>query len=170
MTPEKMPELPPEEEKTVWEKIEKGFTSFVEWFLFLALLLMVLLVFINVVGRFFFHTGITASEEIAKFLLVWITFMGSIYCFQKNEHIIVDILVGNLPRKARKVVNIIANVILSVTLVLAAYYCFKFIMINVGFLTPLTKIPLPIIQSILPISMAAMFLMNIGKLMKLIKS
>ncbi|MEO5883317.1 MAG: TRAP transporter small permease subunit, partial [Caldimonas sp.] len=39
---------------------------------------MVVLVFGNVVLRYGFNSGITASEELSRFLFVWLTFMGAV--------------------------------------------------------------------------------------------
>ena len=42
------------------------------------LLVMVVLVFGNVVLRYGFNLGITVSEEISRWLFVWMTFLGAI--------------------------------------------------------------------------------------------
>ena len=44
--------------------------------------LMVVMVFGNVVLRYGFNSGITVSEELSRWLLVWITFMGAIFALQ----------------------------------------------------------------------------------------
>ena len=44
-----------------------------------ALGLMVVLVFGNVVLRYGFNSGITVSEELSRWLFVWITFMAVSY-------------------------------------------------------------------------------------------
>ncbi|MEY3475047.1 MAG: hypothetical protein RL087_1505, partial [Pseudomonadota bacterium] len=41
-----------------------------------CLALMVVLVFGNVVMRYGFNSGLTVSEELARWLFVWMTFMG----------------------------------------------------------------------------------------------
>lgn len=44
----------------------------------LCLLAMVALVFSNVVLRYVFNSGIATSEELSRWLLVWLTFLGAI--------------------------------------------------------------------------------------------
>ena len=43
-----------------------------------ALALMVVMVFGNVVLRYGFNSGITVSEELSRWLFVWMTFLGAI--------------------------------------------------------------------------------------------
>ena len=44
----------------------------------LCLALMVVMVFGNVVLRYGFNSGITVSEELSRWLFVWMTFLGAI--------------------------------------------------------------------------------------------
>ena len=43
-----------------------------------CLAVMVVLVFGNVALRYIFNSGITMSEELSRWLLVWLTFLGAI--------------------------------------------------------------------------------------------
>jgi TRAP-type C4-dicarboxylate transport system permease small subunit len=47
-----------------------------EWLLISILASMVILVFGNVVLRYGFNSGITFSEEVSRFLFVWMVFLG----------------------------------------------------------------------------------------------
>ena len=57
--------------------------------LFLAI--MVVLVFGNVVLRYAFNSGITVSEEVSRWLFVWLTFLGAIVAMREHGHLGVDI-------------------------------------------------------------------------------
>ena len=63
---------------------------------------MVVLVFGNVVLRYAFNTGITVSEEVSRWLFVWLTFLGAIVAMQEHGHLGVDMLVARLPTPARR--------------------------------------------------------------------
>ena len=62
-----------------------------------CLLLMVVLVFGNVVLRYVFNSSITLSEEISRWLFVWITFMGAVVALREHAHLGTDALVSRLP-------------------------------------------------------------------------
>ena len=89
------------------EKVDKVFTKIVEGVTFVGFIAMVLLVFINVVGRYVFKMGIVESEEIARILFVWLTYLGAVLCFKTNSHVLVDILINFLHGVTRKIVDLI---------------------------------------------------------------
>ena len=67
-----------------------------------ALLLgMVLMVFGNVVLRYAFNSGITVSEELARFFFVWLTFIGAIVAMRDGSHLGMDAFVARLPRRGK---------------------------------------------------------------------
>ena len=63
----------------------------------LCLAVMVVLVFGNVVLRYGFNSGIPISEELSRWLLVWLTFLGAIVALREHAHLGVDTLVRALP-------------------------------------------------------------------------
>jgi TRAP-type C4-dicarboxylate transport system permease small subunit len=73
-----------------------------------CLLLMVVLVFGNVVLRYVFNSGIAVSEELSRWLFVWLTFLGAIVALREHGHLGTEALVsrfGPLGRKACLVVG-----------------------------------------------------------------
>jgi TRAP-type C4-dicarboxylate transport system permease small subunit len=81
-----------------------------------ALALMVLMVFGNVVLRYGFNTGITVSEELSRWLFVWMTFMGALVALRKHGHLGTDSLVSRLPMLGKKIC-------LGLTHLLMIYLC-----------------------------------------------
>jgi TRAP-type C4-dicarboxylate transport system permease small subunit len=73
----------------------------------LCLAVMVVLVFGNVVLRYGFNSGITVSEELSRWLLVWLTFLGAIVAVREHAHLGVDTLVRKLPAGGKRICFII---------------------------------------------------------------
>jgi TRAP-type C4-dicarboxylate transport system permease small subunit len=69
--------------------------------LFLAA--MMLMVFGNVVLRYGFNSGITVSEELSRWLFVWMTFLGALVALRSHHHLGTDSLVARLPVAGKKV-------------------------------------------------------------------
>ena len=67
----------------------------------LCLAVMVVLVFGNVVLRYAFNSGIATSEELSRWLLVWLTFLGAIVALRQHAHLGVDMLVRVLPARGK---------------------------------------------------------------------
>ncbi len=63
---------------------------------------MVVLVFGNVVLRYGFNSGITLSEEVSRWLFVWLTFFGAIVALKEHGHLGSDLVVSRLPAWAKK--------------------------------------------------------------------
>ena len=67
-----------------------------------ALAAMVVMVFGNVVLRYGFNSGITVSEELSRWLFVWMTFLGAIVALRHHGHLGTDSLVSRLPAAGKK--------------------------------------------------------------------
>jgi TRAP-type C4-dicarboxylate transport system permease small subunit len=78
----------------------------------LLLALMVLLVFGNVVLRYAFDSGITVSEELSRWLFVWMTFLGAIVAIKEHGHLGTDMLVSRLPKAGKKACLIIGHLLM----------------------------------------------------------
>jgi TRAP-type C4-dicarboxylate transport system permease small subunit len=72
-----------------------------------CLAVMVVLVFGNVVLRYGFNSGITVSDELSRWLLVWLTFLGAIVAVREHTHLGVDSLVRMLPPGGKRICFII---------------------------------------------------------------
>jgi TRAP-type C4-dicarboxylate transport system permease small subunit len=86
--------------------IQKVLNRYCQWLSHLmvaCLLVMVVLVFANVVLRYVFNTGISVSEELSRWLFVWMTFLGAIVALNERAHLGTDTLVARLPRRGKVV-------------------------------------------------------------------
>ena len=73
---------------------------------------MVALVFGNVVLRYAFNSGITVSEEIARWLFVWLTFLGALVALREHGHIGIDAVVRRLPVLGRRACFIVSQLLM----------------------------------------------------------
>lgn len=76
------------------------------------LAIMVVLVFGNVVLRYAFNSGITVSEEVSRWLFVWMTFIGAIVALKEHGHLGTDMLVSRLPAAGKKVCLIVGQLLM----------------------------------------------------------
>ena len=70
---------------------------------------MVVLVFGNVVLRYAFNSSIIVSEELSRWLFVWITFLGAVIALREHAHLGTDALVSRLPPVGKKVCLVIGH-------------------------------------------------------------
>lgn len=84
------------------QKFIDGFCKALNLVIAVCLAVMVVLVFGNVVMRYGFNSGITLSEELSRWLFVWMTFMGAIVALREHGHLGTDMLVGKLGPAGKK--------------------------------------------------------------------
>ena len=94
------------------KKLINGYCKLLGYMIAAALALMVVLVFGNVVMRYAFNSGFTISEELSRWLFVWITFMGGVIALNERSHLGTDTLVSRLPLAGQKACLAIGHVLM----------------------------------------------------------
>ena len=89
-----------------------GFCRVLDGLIALLLAVMVVLVFGNVVLRYGFNSGITMSEELSRWLFVWMTFLGAIVAMKEHAHLGTDFLVSRLGVIGKKVCLVTGQVMM----------------------------------------------------------
>ena len=82
---------------------------------------MVLIIFVQVIMRKANHS-LVWSEELGKFLFVWISWLGISIGQRKGEHIKITMLVDRFPFRAAQIFNIISDVIVILICAVTLYY------------------------------------------------
>jgi TRAP-type C4-dicarboxylate transport system permease small subunit len=133
------------------------------WSVAALLVMMVVIVFSNVVGRYYLQTSLAWSEEISRFMLVWLVFMGSFLAFIHDEHLGLDILVLKFPRVLRKWVAVATNLLVIFALYAMVEGGYLLMRANFDWLSSAAEIPQGYIYMIIPIICGLMILQVILK-------
>lgn len=72
----------------------------------IGLLTSVLLVFANVILRYILKSSSTWIEEVVRYLIIWITFIGSAVCFRRMSHMGIDLIFSFVKGGLKKTVEI----------------------------------------------------------------
>ncbi len=119
------------------DKLFKG----IDYFTGILTGLMVLFVFLNVVLRTFFNSGLTWSEELARYLFVYVTYIGAISAMRSNGHIGVDTLVSRVSPKIQMVLYVISQTLIMLLMGILIHGAFKMVMQNTASKTAALGIP-----------------------------
>lgn len=92
----------------------RGALMVAEGLLALALAAMVVMVFGNVVLRYVFDSGITVSEELSRFLFVWVTFLGAVVVMAEGGHLGFDMVARALPALGQRACRIVSDLLMLV--------------------------------------------------------
>jgi len=104
------------------DALSRGANRLAEWVMGVMLAAMTLLVGVQIAGRFVFSYSIFWSDELARFLLIWISFLGISIGARRAAHPGVDSLVRALPvRWARAASRLVVLLSLVFFAIMVAY-------------------------------------------------
>ena len=109
-----------------------------------ALAVMVLLVFGNVVLRYVFNSGIALSEEVSRWLFVWLCFMGAVVALKEGAHMGTDMLLSRLPLAGKKACAVLGHVLMLYLTWLFFQGSLQQARINLDMQAPVTGMPVAI--------------------------
>ncbi len=143
----------------------KGILSRVlEVILVVILTSMVGLVFGNVVARYVFNSAITWAEEVARFLFVWLTFVGASFGLLKGLHLGMDILVARLKPRARGLVECVNATITLIFLGVWIVGGVHLIQANLDYMSPATGFSMGLVYMIGPFAAVLMSIETVRRL------
>lgn len=114
------------------------FYRFLELLLILLLSGMAVMVFVNVVLRYGFNSGLTVSDEMARYFFVWLTFIGAVVGFREHGHLGVESLVAMFGRRGRVICMILSNLLIFGVSLLFFWGTWKQLPINASMSAPVT--------------------------------
>lgn len=132
-------------------KIDK----FLEYFLAFLMALMLLSVCWQVVSRYLLSSPSSFTDELARYLLIWIGLLGGAYASGKGMHLAIDLLPTKLEGKSKfKLQILIHSVILIFVLCTFVFGGSRLVYItySLGQTSAAMQIPLAYVYIILPIS------------------
>ena len=140
------------------KKVLKHLDRIEEYAVTLFLSLMTIIVFAQVVCRFVLKSSLPWSEELARYLLVWTTFIGASMGVKMGAHIGVEAFVLMLPQRFRKIVSIITYVLCGFFTAVVCVFSIQIIMtqMSTGQVSPAMKVPMWVVYSAIPIGTALM--------------
>lgn len=137
------------------KKILNKYNKIEELILVGSLIINVIIVFMQVIMRYFFNTSIPWSEELSRYIFIWQVWLGSSIAFVDNQHIRVDLIFSVFKsKKSQDIIHIIINIV---------WFTFNIFLVFVGIkllgsmsarnaLSSGMRLPLVYVYSALPVS------------------
>lgn len=121
-------------------KIIDTYCQFIGYLIAAALAGMVALVFGNVFMRYAFNSGFTVSEELSRWLFVWLTFLGAVIALRDKAHLGTDMLVGRMGAKGKRLFMGISLVLMLYCLWLIFIGTYDQFMVNKDSQSPVMEV------------------------------
>jgi len=113
--------------------------------------------FTNVVARYAFDSSLVWATEMTIFLFLWSAFFGAAYCFKKDAHIAVTIVLDIMPSKIAKIMLLVSHTITITFLSIVAYFGYEYLLLVHEIderSIDLWNMPMWIIYLVIPVSFA----------------
>lgn len=104
------------------KKLQNGLEQYDRIMGTVSLLAMLAVVFWQVVSRYFLGTSLRWSEEYARYLMLYLSFLGVGAGIKRQKHMGVDFFDAILPPKPKKALKLLAAVVTLVILAVFTYY------------------------------------------------
>ena len=138
------------------------------WIIVACLAVMVVLVFGNVVLRYAFNSGITASEELSRWLFVWMTFLGGIVALHERAHLGTDILLSRLGVAGRRACYVLAHLLMLYVCWLVFEGALAQVRVNLDTTSPVMELPMALFYGagcVFAVSGAAILLFHLWQML-----
>ncbi len=116
------------------------------------------ILFANVVARYVFNLGFPWAEELVRYEIVWMVFLGGSVAAREGIHIGVDIIVKFAPPTISKLVKLCIHSVSIVFCVLVVFYGVELISQTkmFGQVSPAMQVPMWLVQLAIPIGAGLM--------------
>lgn len=147
----------------ILKKIEQYFTA-------TLLLAITFILFANVVLRVFGHS-FEWAEEVARYGIAWVTFIGASICIYKGAHIGVDAITMLLPETGKKILNVIVYLIAIGFTVIFIQQSLNITLrvIDTGQVSSTLKLPISYVYASMPVGGVLMLIRYIQELFSSLK-
>ena len=133
----------------------KRFYDSLEKSLKIALLVLVsgivITTMLQIVARFILLVSIPWTDELARYLMIWASFVGLGVAYRKGELICVAFFREKLPPHLLRAALLISDLLCSIFAIVIVIYGVKLCFLNAGQVSPSMRISLGIIYAIVPL-------------------
>ena len=151
----------------VLTKAKKILDQAVDWVCISLLAIATAVCFYQVVSRYVFSSPPDWSEEVARYLFVWLTFLGSAVAFRHGAHLALGFTKSIFPRSMHPWVSLVSFSVVAGVLVFVIWYGKEITQFASRQLTPALQISMSIPYLAIPVGAVFMLIevmWNIGHL------
>jgi len=142
------------------QKIYKGLCALEGFLLKVLFIVLILVVWARVFNRVTINAQMAWSEELSRYLFVWVVFIAAAYASGEKVHIGVTALVDRLPRRAARVAELVCYLLCLAFSAVLIYYTAKIMQVQISFgqKSPSLHLPMAVAYSGMVVGGVFMFL------------
>lgn len=112
----------------------------------------------QVLARYVFNVPLRWSEEMARYLFIWLSFLGAWLAWARRDHLGIDLLLESLPERAAQVLRILVELAVLTFAALSMYYGQRILAISAGQPSAVLRIPMAWVYAAFYVGMALVVL------------
>ena len=139
-------------------------TKGIEYLCCLFFVLMCIGVTIQIFSRYIFASPVVWAEEVARYAMIWIVYLGAIVAVRRKAHTRIDFFVNLLPARHQRYVEVLVDCICIAFLAILLYSFPPALNLSLRMTSYALKVPLFVIHAALPLCgslMIVSFMFNI---------
>jgi len=140
---------------TLLQRIERGLDAIIQPAVFVCMAALIGVITLQIISRVLF-TAVGWTEEVARFLLVWMTFLAGTLAFQRGRHIAVTFAVDALPLAARRIVRLAALAVVLALLIALMVIGYRYMQVQSFQKSASLRISMTYIYAVMPVCAAIM--------------
>ncbi|WP_424236859.1 TRAP transporter small permease [Bhargavaea ginsengi] len=133
------------------EKLATILAKILSYLCIIALALLSAIVLVQVVSRFF-DVSLPATEELARLLIVWLTFLGSALAIHEKMHLGVRYFVNLASERYQRIIDTLIYVLVAVLLAVLVFYGFSLSMTALTTASATMRLPMAVFYLAIPVS------------------
>lgn len=120
---------------------------------------MLAIVVLGVIFRYFLNSPLSWSEEIPRYIMVWMTFTACSIALKRKQHIGMVFFLDKFPSLIRKFLTLISNIMIAIFLLVATRHGFLLAqMVGGDQRTPMANIPMAWLYYAIPVASILMII------------
>ncbi|OOF61480.1 TRAP transporter small permease [Rodentibacter sp. Ppn85] len=136
----------------------------------IMLAVMIALVFLNVILRFFFNSGLVWSEEVSRYVFVYVIYLGAIVAMKENAHLGVDTFIKNCPEKLKWLLFVAGRIIIVTVMAILFKGSLAMVIQSSTAKAAATGLPLSVVYGIGLLTGAAIILIALLNIVEVIRN
>jgi TRAP-type C4-dicarboxylate transport system permease small subunit len=132
--------------------------------------LMVLTVTWQVITRYVLDSPSSYTEELATYLLIWVSLLGAAYAVRQRAHLGIDVLVARLPAARRRVIEQLAYAAVIACAVIIFIFGgsrLMYVTLHLKQVSAAFRVPVGYVYSVVPISGVLMLFYGVAGILDL---
>lgn len=150
-------------------KINNFLMGFCKISIMIMVPIMTAIIFMQVILRYVFISPLTWPEELARYLLIWISCLGSAYAVREGMHISVVFIKNKLPRSTQTAVAIGVHLLVISFFAFGVFQGFKLSFSQWIELTAALRLPMTYPTLAIPIGFGIMIMFSVELLIQDVK-